>query len=489
MADCKILSTFQNDALDCVQKNIKFSLKLDEICSLLAKNISVSEFKILDNKLIYNENILKNELYNSMVLYAKKLFRMISKEEERERKLFALAYYDSLTGLKNKNSLQKMLKTDIRRYTLLLLNVDNFSYVNTAYGCDSGDIILIKIANMLKQICKHDLLYRINADEFGIVYKDDIDVVAFIKKLQKFFFKNAIVVDNLTFHVTFSYGATVGKHTLFKKATVALKEAKEKGNNRYKIYYENEEVIEECQLTQFVKWNNIVFDALQNSKIVPFFQAIYDNKKENITHYEALARIKYENGYYTPYQFLETTKLSGMLSMLTKIMIEKSFEIMSKFNYNFSINITEQDLEQGFLLSFLNKISKKYNIESKRVCLEILEGISSQDSKNHIRQLTRIKKYGYKIAIDDFGTEYSNFERLIDLDIDYIKLDAKYIKNIDKDKKSRDIVESILFFAKKNKIPCIAEYVHNEEVAKQVRSMDIEYSQGYFYGKPNIEIK
>ncbi|MCF6173727.1 MAG: EAL domain-containing protein, partial [Campylobacteraceae bacterium] len=153
-----------------------------------------------------------------------------------------------------------------------------------------------------------------------------------------------------------------------------------------------------------------------------------------------------------------------------------------------SINITEQDLEQGFLLSFLNKTSKKYDIEPSRICLEILEGISAQGSKNHIRQLSRIKKYGYKIAIDDFGTEYSNFERLIDLDIDYLKLDAKYIKNIDTNKKSQDIAESIIFFAKKNEIPCIAEYVHNEQVAKKVKSMGIEYSQGYFYSKPNQKI-
>ncbi|NOX14561.1 MAG: EAL domain-containing protein [Epsilonproteobacteria bacterium] len=485
MEDYKSLSIFQNETLDCLQKNIKILSKLDEICFVLKKNISTSEFKIIDNELKYDKKILKNDTYAAMVTYAEKLIKLLQKDQEKEKNLFHLAYHDTLTDLKNKNSLQKTLKTDIRKYTLLLLNVDNFSYVNTAYGCDSGDIILKKIADMLRDICQHDLLYRINADEFGIVYRGEIDVIALIKKLQKYFFKKAIVVDNLTFHVTFTYGATTGKYTLFKKATVALKEAKEKGNNRHKVYYENEKIIEECQLTQFVNWNHIVFDALQNSKVVPFFQGIYDNKLKKITHYETLARIKHKNGYYTPYHFLETTKLSGMLPMLTKIMIKKSFEVMSNNKFDFSINITEQDLEQGYLVQFLNKSSKKYDIEPNRICLEILEGISSQDSKNHIKQLRRIKKYGYKIAIDDFGTEYSNFERLIDLDIDYLKLDAKYIKNIDKNKKSQDIVNSIVFFAKKNNIPCIAEFVHNKEVAKQVASMDIEYSQGYFFSKPN----
>ena len=105
----------------------------------------------------------------------------------KEKELSFLAYHDILTGFKNKNSLQKMLKTDIRQYVLLLLNVDNFSYVNTAFGCDAGDVILIEISKMLKKLCNHEFLYRINADEFGIVYKEDIDIVTLIEKIQNYF--------------------------------------------------------------------------------------------------------------------------------------------------------------------------------------------------------------------------------------------------------------------------------------------------------------
>jgi diguanylate cyclase (GGDEF)-like protein len=437
---------------------------------------------------MYDRNISDDNFNTSLIEYAQKLIDIILKDNSKEKELNFLAYNDTLTGFKNKNSLQKMLKTEIRQYTLLLLNVDNFSYVNTAYGCDSGDLILIEIANMLKKLCNHDLLYRINADEFGIVYKEHINVVALIEKIQNYFFNHAIVVDKLTFHVTFTYGATIGKYTLFKKATVALKEAKQSGNNRYKIYYEDEEVIEECQLTQFVELNNLIHDAINNSFIVPFFQGVYDNKTKQINSYEALVRIKHVRGYHSPYVFLETAKLSGLLPKIAKIMIEKTFKIMSNYNYNFSINITEEDLDHNFLLEYLNEKSKEFSINSNRVTLEILENISSDSGKNHLIQLINIKKEGYKIAIDDFGTQYSNFERLLDLDIDYLKLDAKYIKNIDTDKKSQDIVESIVLFAKKNNIPCIAEYVHNEAVAKKVQSLGIEYSQGYFYSEPKKTI-
>jgi len=478
------LYKFQKKALNHLTSEVGYQDKIDKIYLLLQFYITDILTELKNNKILFNENAAHSDFNISLIKCAQKLIDIILKDNTKEKELSFLAYHDPLTGFKNKNSLQKMLKTDIRQYTLLLLNVDNFSYVNTAYGCDAGDIILIEIAKMLKKLCNHDLLYRINADEFGIVYKEEIDVVALIEKIQNYFFDNAIEVDNLTFHVTFTYGATIGKSTLFKKATVALKEAKARGNNRYKIYFEYEEVIEECQLTQFVELNNLIHDAISNSLIVPFFQGIYDSKTKCINSYEALVRIKHSEGYYSPYVFLETAKLSGLLPKIAKIMIEKTFKIMSKYDYNFSINITEEDLDHNFLLEYLNEKSKEFSINPNRVTLEILENISSDSGKNHLIQLTNIKKVGYKIAIDDFGTEYSNFERLLDLDIDYLKLDARYIKNIDTDKKSQDIVESIVFFAKRNNIPCIAEYVHNEVVAKKVDSLGIEYSQGYFYNEP-----
>jgi len=480
----KLLYKFQDKAFNYFASEFNYEEKIEKIYSLLKEYISDSAIKLDDTKIIYDKDISGDNFNLSLISFAQKLINMAIKDNIREEHLNYLAYNDTLTGLKNKNSLQKMLKTDIRKYTLILLNVDNFSYVNTAYGCDSGDVILIEIANMLKKICGHDLLYRINADEFGIVYKEDLDVVALVEKIQNYFATNAIVVDRLTFHVTFSYGATVGKYTLFKKATVALKEAKERGNNRCKIYFEDEKIIEECQLIQFVELNNLLYDAIEKSLIVPFFQGIYDNNEHKIKSYEALVRIKHKNGYYSPNIFLDTAKLSGLLPKITKIMIEKTFSIMAKYDYNFSINITEEDLDQNFLLMHLNKNAKEFGIDPKRVSLEILENISSYSGKNHLIQLNLLKEAGYKISIDDFGTQYSNFERLLDLDIDFLKLDAKYIKDIDTNKKSQDIVESIIFFAKKNNIPCIAEYVHNKSVADKVQSLNIEYSQGYYYSKP-----
>lgn len=114
----------------------------------------------------------------------------------------------------------------------------------------------------------------------------------------------------------------------------------------------------------------------------------------------------------------------------------------------------------------------------------MLEGITTAGTKNNIKQLKEIKEAGFKIALDDFGVEYSNFERISELDIDFIKIDAKYIKNIDTNQKSYQIVKAITNFAHDLDIQVVAEFVKNEEIFNKVKELGIDFSQGYFFSKP-----
>lgn len=488
LIDYKLLHKFQEDSFFCINEKSDFENKIKKLCNLLEKYIAKSKFEFTNNQLNFDEDILTNPYNKALIDYSKNLIHVLLQDKLKSDKLDFILHHDMVTGLKNKKSLNIKLNNEKKKYNLILLTIDNFSYINTEYSCDFSNLILIEITKMLKNICKNKKLYRINAVEFGILYENDIKMSKFIKSIQKYFYKNDIIVNELTFHISFTYGGANGTNMLYKKALVALKEAKLQGHNRYAIYKKDKKVEKDSKITDFSRWNHIIHDALKNSTLVPFFQGVYNEQKSEICTYEALARIKHKDGYYLPHKFLEVARLSGMLPRITKIMIDKSFSFMAEHSCRFSINITEEDLDENFLLKFLNKKSELYNIKKDRVTLEILEDISSYSSKNHISQLIELKKDGYKIAIDDFGIQYSNFERLLDLDIDYLKLDAKYIKNIDTDKKSQDIVKSIALFAKKNNIPCIAEFVHNKKVAKKVKSLGIEYSQGYYYSKPDKKI-
>lgn len=421
------------------------------------------------------------KVYNHLAI-----FTDLTELKYTQDKMEYLAYHDELTKLYNKSYLETVLK-DKEEKTLILLNINSFSYINTSYGFDIGDEILKAVSKILKSNFTPNILCKINSDEFALVYNKKIDAKEKISKIQKYFLDNMIDIEEIKISITFSYGAVIGHENLLRKAATALKKAKEDGKNKY-VIFDRANNLNYKKREKFIAYTNIIKNALDNNQVVPYFQGIYDNKNKSINKYEALVRIELEDRTITPYEFLEPAKLAGLIPDITKVVIEKAFIIMSSNNHTFSINITEDDLAEDYLVSFLDEKLKQYNINPNRVILEILEGVSSGGKNSHLKQLIELKEQGYKIAIDDFGAEYSNFERILDLDVDFLKIDAKYIKNIHTDKRSFEIAKAIAFFAKNVQIPCIAEFVHNDEVQNIVSELEIDFSQGYYFSEPKREL-
>ena len=191
---------------------------------------------------------------------------------------------------------------------------------------------------------------------------------------------------------------------------------------------------------------------------------------------------------HSPYLFLGAARLSGLLPLITRRVIDRGFAQIAGTATELSVNVTEEDLNQHYLEQYLETKLVEYAVQPEQVTLEILEGVSSTGKKNHIKQLRSLKARGYHLAIDDFGTEYSNFERILELNVDVVKIDAKYIKNIAEDNASYEITRAIVYFAKNAGIETVAEFVHNEAVQAIVEKLGIEYSQGYLYSEPVPEI-
>jgi len=395
-----------------------------------------------------------------------------------------MAFHDSLTKLHNKTYLEKVLSSG-ELHTLLLLNINNFSYINTAYGFEVGDKLLIEISKILKNNFNINNIFRINSDEFVLLFNGEKSITDSVLDIQNYFYNMTIDIESISINVSFTYGGAVGNKDLLQNGALALKQAKENGKNHLHIFNKNVDNISHLGRKTFIASNNLLHTALEKNRVIPYFQGIYDNKNQRITKYESLVRIIQDDKVISPYHFLEPARLSGLLPEITKIMIEKSFEVMSKNSYSFSINITEDDLSRNYLIDYLKEKSSKYYIEPNRLILEILEGVSSTGKHSNIEQLTELKALGYNLAIDDFGAEYSNFERVLDLDIDFLKIDAKYIKDIDKNPKSYEIARAISFFAKNANIPCVAEFVHNESVQNIIKDLGIDYSQGYYFSEPS----
>lgn len=391
----------------------------------------------------------------------------------------------------NRDTLLKSLEhSDI--VDLFLINVDNFSNYNSTYGYEVGDILLHRVADLIGISKPENMqLYRVSSDEFallgdGRLSQKRIDEIA--SSMISFFDQMSIDIDaELSVNVSISMGIATGMgKSLLTNAKEALEELREYSRGSYNIYDENSEFIKKQHENYF--WINQLKQAFELEKIEPFFQPILNNETKKVEKFEALARIIDDGSIVPPIRFLEASKLTGTLSLVTRVMIEHSFRAFSGTNYSVSINITNMDLHLGHLESLLLKYATKYGIKPSNVILEMLEDIESLNSKDTLDQLYSLRSHGFKIAIDDFGSRSSNLSRLLDFSPDFIKIDGSFIKNILSDKKSQTIVESIVFLCKKSGIDVVAEFVHSKEVQDRVLSLGIKYSQGYYIGEPKQTI-
>lgn len=265
-------------------------------------------------------------------------------------------------------------------------------------------------------------------------------------------------------------------------AELALTLAKD-NNEEFFIFNENNVHVQ--KMVDNLNWKEKTKYLVLEEQIYPFFQPILNIKTNKIEKYEVLARGKLNQEFISPYFFISHAENLGLIKDITKIIINKSFLFFKDKNIEFSINISEKDLTDKFFIPFLKKALVIYNINPNIVTLEILENITfSEDSKIILEQLEKLRLLGFKLAIDDFGSDNSNFSRLLNINIDILKIDALFIKNIDKNEKNKTIVKSIVNMAKTLGIETIAEFVENENIMNVIKECGVDYVQGYYIGKP-----
>ena len=399
--------------------------------------------------------------------------------------------HDSLTGLLNNQALVETLKKN-KNSSYLILNMDNFANINSAYGYEVGSQLLKAVSCLLIQVKPRGYqLYRSCADKFVYVTEDTktIEEVKFdVEALLSFFNASDIELDDDIFiAISFSIGVSRAKGiTAIIQAETALKEVRKSKRNGYYIY---DQKLENLSLQQEnVYWINKIKESILDENLIVHFQPILNNHTKKIEKYECLARIYDEGTLVSPFSFMEAAIATRVLHLMTQTVIESACKKFSKTDCEFSINVTKDDLFMNYIEGFLLKNCKKYKIFPSRIVLEILEDISTLNEVNILEQLDSLKMNGFQIAIDDFGAESSNFSRLLEFKPDYLKIDGAFIKNIATDKNSRIITEAITSICKQSDIKVIAEYIHNEEVQKIIEEIGIDYSQGYYIGAPSTEL-
>ncbi len=404
---------------------------------------------------------------------------------------------DVLTRLPNKNAFIEDIK-EFKKPILFYLNIDDFMRLNNLYGNKIGDKVLLHMANLLKEMLKDEKcnIYRVYNDEFLVLCEEGkINIENYKKFLLKVI--NGIEVNTLDCNApecigfTLSAGISYYKHdknfeNLSLYASIARNIAKQ--NNRKFLLY-NHNMQNEEDYAKNIAWIKNIKRAISNNKFIPYFQPIQDNKTKKIVKYEALIRMIDNNQkVVSPFFFLEVAKRAKLYSTITRVVIDKTLNIFKdRPEYDCSINLSTDDIMNIETRQYIYAKLKDYP-HPEKIVFEITESEEIRDFKVVNIFIKKIKEFGVKISIDDFGTGYANFEYILNLDVDYIKIDGGLIKNIVTDKQSKIIVEAIIAFSKKLGTKTVVEYVSNQEIYKEVVSLGADYSQGYYIGEPKATL-
>ncbi len=431
-------------------------------------------------------------LANVVSMELEELNKNLSKRvEESTQEIYKQAYYDKLTGLPNRLSLIKRLHESVGE-VIFLINVDDFTSINDFYGHAFGDKVLEKLSVILQGFVQTQdgELYKLPSDEFAIILKVPYQYSLIEEMIQTIIFmveNYHFVIDDIRIYLRVAIAtALINSDGLgLANADISLKMAK-KSSKAYMIYNNDANILKRYE--QNLNMVNLLKEAIEEDKILAYYQPIYDAKTQQVVKYEALVRLKKsEDKILSPYAFLETSKKVRLYQHITKMMIDKTCEYFSQNKQEFSINFDFEDiLNQSTREYFIQKV-KAAGIEDQ-VTVEILETTELTAENEVLQHIKTFRELGIKIAIDDFGSGFANFEYLTKINATYIKLDGSIIKNIDKDLNTQIIVDTIIGFAKKMGLKTIAEFVHSKEVYEIVKDLGVDYVQGYYFAEPKPKI-
>ncbi|WP_022850325.1 bifunctional diguanylate cyclase/phosphodiesterase [Limisalsivibrio acetivorans] len=417
---------------------------------------------------------------------------MLRAIEEGKRSLSRQQRTDTLTSLPNRNALIKDLDSSVNP-VLILINIDRFKDINEVFGIGAGDHVLKvyseRILNYLQELAEKDptvpvagVLYRLGRDEF-VIFMDRLDgieenIADYISMRTD---AEPVEYQGIEISLSVSIGVAKQRDKLLQCADTALKYSRDR-NRSYAVFDETME-FSQHQTNNFF-WINKVKQSVKEDRIVPYYQPIMDNKTGRIEKYECLLRMLEPDGnVVSPGLFLPIIKKTRLYPELTKIMIGKSVRYFKGTDYEFSINISTEDILNKDIVNFVRNTLTSVSYGGN-MTFEILETENIGNYEDVSSFIREVKGLGCRVAIDDFGTGYSNFTHLMNLDFDYIKIDGSLIQNMIHDDHAQRLVKSIIGFAESMEISTVAEFVSSEDIQKVAEELGIDYSQGYFIGRP-----
>lgn len=429
----------------------------------------------------------------------------IDGRKKREKIIFNMAYYDSLTGLPNRRYFEKILKNILafnensykdNKGIVLFLDLDNFKNINDTLGHDVGDKLLKIIANKLKEVLrKEDIISRFGGDEFLILqpnintYEEAVESVNRIIDI----FKDLWILGEHKLYITPSIGITVypddgeDVNIILRNADTAAYDAKFSGKNGYKFFEKSmfDQMLRKTEVEKALR------EAVKNNEFELYYQPQVEVSTGRIVSLEALARWKNPKlGFVSPVEFIPIAEETGLIVDIGEWVIRAACKQNKEWKNKgycydtIAVNVSSLQLRQRGFVELVKNILKEIGLKPEFLELEITESVLMESLEKSVEILNELRKIGVKTALDDFGTGYSSLNYLMKIPIDTLKIDKTFIDNVSTNYSQKSIIEGIIIIAHEMALDVVAEGVEVKEQLKILADKKCDKIQGYLFSKP-----
>ena len=434
---------------------------------------------------------------------------VVSRVARTNKRIVHLANHDDLTGLANRRAFEHKLERTVKRAlknkktvdALLYLDLDRFKIVNDTCGHHAGDELLKQLTALFSsQVNNDDFVARLGGDEFAIIAsaKSFEEIEQLADRLREETAAFIFEYENRQFSISMSIGVIAidgtetDLETLMNNVDSACYIAKQSGRNRIHVAQKNDAEI----LSYRNSLENVqrIRRALSAEQFELFYQPVFDIRGDEkiMRHCEILLRIKDEDGeLFSPEEFIPLAEKYNLMSGIDRWVVRQVIDWIEKYQQQVNIprllvNLSALSYTDDLFLGFLVKTLQEANIDHDKLAFEITETAAVDNTDVASKFINRIKRFGCRFALDDFGSGFSNFAYLKKLPIDYLKIDGSLVRNMCHDTIDREMVRAINQIGHIVGAQTIAEFVENDEIRRSLQEIGVDYGQGFGLQRPAL---
>jgi diguanylate cyclase (GGDEF)-like protein/PAS domain S-box-containing protein len=440
---------------------------------------------------------------NGAMLGIRGTARDVTEEHLATQRIEHLALHDSLTDLPNRLCLQRRIESALQSGgvgALLFLDIDHFKYVNDHFGHRTGDQLIVGVGSVLRDLTRNlgGELFRLGGDEFAVhlpsaLRKDAVEIAEkALDAVRHYRFQAAD--DKVIANLAASAGVALYPFhggdalALLSNVDIAMYQAKDRGRNRYVLFDQASENLRTTH--KRIHWAKKLRDALDLNRLVLFQQPVVRLKDHEAVHHEVLVRIRGEDGgYILPGNFIELAETMGVIQEIDLRVVEKLLAYLSASGQahrklRYFVNLSRVSVSDQQWIRRFHSLLRSSSVHPSQLVFEITETAAMSEIDVTITFIKRLKEMGCRFALDDFGAGFSSFYYLKRFDVDYLKIDGGFIRDLAADEGSRIFVRALNDIAHGLDKQVIAEWVETPEALNLLLGMGTHFGQGYLFHRP-----